>query len=126
MLLIILLGAIARLAVVSADCNISTVNYYNTVWTNVSYSLTPPNVIDMKMWKWNQKPFVSVHLQISRTWYWLYHIPQNYNDNLDWPVMAYDPLSNNLGRITTSVYVKRWVYIRNSFIGYDYVLGFLT
>jgi hypothetical protein len=50
MLLINLLGVIAKLAVVSADCNINinTVNFYNTVWTNVSYSVTPPNAVNMK------------------------------------------------------------------------------
>jgi hypothetical protein len=50
MLFIILLGVIAKLAVVSADCNINTLNFYNTVWTNVSHSVTPPN---MKMQKRN-------------------------------------------------------------------------
>jgi hypothetical protein len=49
MLFIILLGVIAKLAVVSADCNISTVNFYNTVWINVSYSATPTNAVNMKM-----------------------------------------------------------------------------
>jgi hypothetical protein len=51
MLLIILLGVIAKLAVVSADCNIRTQNYYNTVWLDVSYSITPLNFIRMKMRK---------------------------------------------------------------------------
>jgi hypothetical protein len=48
-----------------------------------------------------------VHLQHKLTWYWLYHIPQNLNDNLDCPVSTYEPVSKNLGRITSSVYVKR-------------------
>jgi hypothetical protein len=51
MLLIILLAVITKLTVVSADCNINTVNFYNTVWTNVSYSVTQPNVVSMKMRK---------------------------------------------------------------------------
>jgi hypothetical protein len=53
MLPIILLGVIAKLAVVSADCNINTVNYYNTVWINVSHSVTPLNDVNTKMRKLN-------------------------------------------------------------------------
>jgi hypothetical protein len=40
MLLIFLLGAITKLLVVSADCDIGTTNYITTDWTNVSYSVT--------------------------------------------------------------------------------------
>jgi hypothetical protein len=38
MLLIILLGVVGKLAVVSADCDIGTLNQNITDWTNVSYS----------------------------------------------------------------------------------------
>jgi hypothetical protein len=44
MLLIILLGVITKLAVVSADCDLGTVNRNYTDWTNVSSSATPLNV----------------------------------------------------------------------------------
>jgi hypothetical protein len=49
MLLIFLLAVIAKVAVVSADCNIGTVSFNGTDWTNVSYSVTPSNVVNMKM-----------------------------------------------------------------------------
>jgi hypothetical protein len=49
MLLIILLGVIARLAAVSADCNISTVSFNDVDWTSVSYSVTPSNVLNIKI-----------------------------------------------------------------------------
>jgi hypothetical protein len=54
MLLIILLGVIAKLAAVSADCDIGTVNLNKTDWTNVSHSVTPSNAVNMKMRKWNE------------------------------------------------------------------------
>jgi hypothetical protein len=48
MLLIILLGAVSKLAVVSAECNIGTTN--KTIdWTNVSYSITLLNIFYVNM-----------------------------------------------------------------------------
>jgi hypothetical protein len=38
MLVLIVLGAISKLALVSADCDIQTTNYKTTDWTNVSHS----------------------------------------------------------------------------------------
>jgi hypothetical protein len=51
MLLIILLGVIGKLAVVSADCDIDTLNLNYTDWTNVSYSITPQNTLNVEMRK---------------------------------------------------------------------------
>jgi hypothetical protein len=48
MLLIIVLGVIAKLAVVSADCNIGKLNLNHTDWTNVSFSGKSHNVINAK------------------------------------------------------------------------------
>lgn len=77
MLPIILLGVIARLTVVSADCDIGKLNLNQTDWTN-----------------------------FTGTWYWLYHIPHKYDDNLDCPVITYDAITKQFARITTYVYVK--------------------
>jgi hypothetical protein len=51
MLLIILLGVLAKLAVVCADSNIDTVTIKTSERTNVSYPVTPPNYFNMKMCK---------------------------------------------------------------------------
>lgn len=48
MLPIILIGVIARLTVVSADCDIGKLNLNQTDWTNVSYSVKSHNVNNVK------------------------------------------------------------------------------
>jgi hypothetical protein len=49
MLLIILLGVVTKLAVVSADCDIGTINRNYTDWTNVSSSLASGNDFNIKI-----------------------------------------------------------------------------
>jgi hypothetical protein len=37
----------------------------------------------------------------------MYHIPHDYDENLDCPVITYEAITKNIARITTYVYVKR-------------------
>jgi hypothetical protein len=46
-------------------------------------------------------------VQLEGTWYWLYYIPQKYNEELDCPVSVYEPITKHFGKITTHVYVKK-------------------
>jgi hypothetical protein len=49
MVLIVLLGAIAQLVAVSADCDIPNPNYKLADWTNVSLCATSLNVFEGNM-----------------------------------------------------------------------------
>jgi hypothetical protein len=53
------------------------------------------------------RPNLSLSVQFNGTWYWLYHIPQKYNEELDCPVSKIEALNRKSGRITTSAYVKK-------------------
>jgi hypothetical protein len=40
-------------------------------------------------------------------WYWLYHTPHKYDQNIDCPVTTFEKIANNNGRATAYAYVKR-------------------
>jgi hypothetical protein len=113
MLLIILLGAIAQLVAVSADCDIGTINLDYTNWTNVSLCVPPIDVLVHKGCK-----YVPLHclyclpLQFTGTWYWVYHTPDKLNDDLVCRVSAYVPITKYFARVTTNMYVNRLVHNR--------------
>jgi hypothetical protein len=52
-------------------------------------------------------PLYCLSPQLTGTWYWVYHIPQKYNEELDCPVATFEAISNNLAKVTMSVYIKK-------------------
>jgi hypothetical protein len=49
-----------------------------------------------------------VPLQFTGTWYWLYHLPHKYDDNMDCPVTVFEAKPNNIGVVRAYMFLKRW------------------
>jgi hypothetical protein len=108
MLLIILLGAITKLAMVSTYCDIGPINRNITDWTKVSsfvnvFILNMSNKFTNRIWV----PTNYLLSQFTGTWYWLYHVPHKYDDNLDCPMSIFEAKITSGGRVTGYIYVKR-------------------
>jgi hypothetical protein len=46
-------------------------------------------------------------IQFAGTWYWLYHVPHKYDENVDCPVSIFESKTKNIGRATGYGYIKR-------------------
>jgi hypothetical protein len=81
---------------------------YVTKWNGINRTCVPLNYLP---------------LQFTGTWYWLYHVPHKYDDNVDCPVSIFEAKSQTSGKARAYAYLKRWDRNSNAFYWTDWLCG---